>query len=126
VPALGFPHDGGEVTAAETEALLDPTADPNSRPVARDAVPLAKNPHPAGTIINFEDSGSQRAERSGHVARYGDFFPHVPSWIAIDSFDAGARRASRQNQAPHENQQGERNPAKQSDHTILPYLKLTI
>ena len=107
VPALAFPHDGGEAAAAETESLLDSSADAHSGAVARHAVSLAENPHPARTIVNFEDSSSERAERSGHVARNGNFFPDIASWIAIDSFDAGARRTGRQNQASRDNQQGE-------------------
>ena len=99
VSPLRFPHDGGETTATEIKSLLDTSADSNSGAVARHAVSLAENPHPARTIVNFKDSGAECAEGSGHVARNGDFFPDIASGIAINSLDAGARGASSQNQA---------------------------
>jgi hypothetical protein len=98
VPPLGFAQYGGEASTAEIETLADPSGHTHSRAIPRNSVALAVDPHTAGAVIDFENTGAERSERAHNLPGDRDFLIGVTSGIAINVRNGGSLRASRKQQ----------------------------
>jgi len=100
VPALRFPKDGCEASAAEAKALFDATGGGDSSAIARHSEALAENPHGTSAIINLKDAAPKRSKRTGDSSGDGHFLARKSARITVDVGDACARRAPGQQKAP--------------------------
>ena len=95
---LSFLQNNGETAASEAESLRDVSPHTDFGAVTRHAVSLAVNPHLAGAIIDLVDAGAKQAEGIGYSSANRDFTSGIAPRVAIDSFYAGVRRTTCQNQ----------------------------
>ena len=105
VAAFGFPQNDGEAAASEAESLRDRASHSHLGAVAGHAVSLADTPT-SGPCRRPPGRRRNRAAPNelDHSSADGNFPAGVPSRIAIDSFDAGACRTSRQDQRSYDEQ----------------------
>jgi len=98
MPPLGFTQYGGETSTPEIETLSDPSGHSHSRAIPRNSVALAEYPHTSGAVIDFENTGAERAERAHNLPGNRDFLVGITSGISINVRNGGSLRASRKQQ----------------------------
>src|SRR4029077_2858712 len=86
---LGFFQYGGEVSTAEIEPLRDVAGHRDPRAVPRHAIILAEDPHAAGTVIDFENAGAERTERTRNLPGNRDFLTRKSSGVPINVRNGG-------------------------------------
>jgi hypothetical protein len=95
VPAPALFQYRGKVSATEIKPLRDVASDGDFRSIPRHSITLAENPHAASAVIDFENAGAKRAERTRDPSGNGDFLPGKASGIAVNVRNSGSLRTPR-------------------------------
>jgi hypothetical protein len=90
----GFAEYHCKVPASETESLLNCSRDSDFGSVAGNSEFVGVNPETPGAVVDFKCRYSHNVEGIYHLACDRDFVIVKARGIAIDRFDAFARRAS--------------------------------
>jgi len=116
---LGFFQYGGEVSTAEIEPLRDVAGHRDPRAVPRHAIILAEDPHAAGTVIDFENAGAERTERTRNLPGNRDFLTRKSSGVPINVRNGGSLWASCEQQGAQSDQNCRQNLGTHFQHTVL-------
>lgn len=116
--AFAFDQNDGEVASSEREPLLHASRHRYLHTAARNTMPLAKNPHGSGAVVDLKDTRPHGSVGIGYPACDSDLPAGKSAWVAVNLFYALTRGApGKQNRRQTHQQHGEQFEAS-ARHTI--------